>query len=236
MKILSKIGNALAASAIFMSLNAIAGECKTSTPDQIISHELKTERNLICIVRNNGKAVIFIYRDNDYISPYAKNTTLLDESDLTDDIVRLEPSNDGFKIYLEYPNNIYLLGFDVDARRVVESNVLIRISGFSPNTPPQQLHLSLTSEQRARLKFDTLAKEDAFDQELLSLQHPLNVVITTKNSKISHSPNIFYISDKYLTHGAQVKIIAFKNGWVKIQGSPSQNNRQVGWIPIADVL
>ncbi|MDZ5433235.1 hypothetical protein T3H00_11255 [Pseudomonas fluorescens] len=141
MKTSSKIGKTLVAAAMALSLEAFADECKKNASSPLAPLELKTKANLICIVPGNGEAVIYVYSEDERTVPISKNTKLLDEPDLVDDIVRLEPSGDGFKIYLEYPNNIYLVGFDVNAQNVAESQMLIKLSGNSPDTPPSKCAL-----------------------------------------------------------------------------------------------
>lgn len=236
MKISSRIGRVLVAVTTLIAFEVLAGECKESVSSSFVSHQLKTEVNLICIASENGKVVISVFRDNERVVPVSKNSVLLDESDLAGDVVRLEPLGDGFQVFLEYPNNIYLVGFDVDAQRVVESYVLIRLNAISPNALPQQIRLTLTSEQRAALKFEALAKGDVFNQELLKLEQPLNAVITSKKSQVSSLPSASSSSDTYLTHGDSISVIGFNSGWIKVQYRSSQHNEHSGWVPLADIL
>lgn len=236
MKISSKIGRVLVAVTMLIAFEALANECKKSISSSRVFHQLKTEKNLICIVSDNGKVVISVYRNNEGGAPISKNAVLLDESDLADDAVRLEPAGDGFQIFLEYPNNIYLVGFDADAQRVVESYVLIRLNSISPSAPPQQMLLALTSEQRAALKFESLAKANVFDQERLSLEQPLDAVITAKKSQVSYFFNESSSSGNYLIYGDDVKVVDFNSGWIKIRYGSSQHNERSGWVPLADIL
>ncbi|MCY1457958.1 hypothetical protein D9M71_752970 [compost metagenome] len=124
----------------------------------------------------------------------------------------------------------------MDAQRVVESYVLIRLNAISPSAPPQQMRLTLTPEQRAALQFESLAKGHVFDQELLSLEQPLNAVISAKKSQVSYFPSASSLSGSYLIYGDDVKVVDFKNGWIKIQYGSSQHNERSGWVPLADIL
>jgi hypothetical protein len=77
---------------------------------------------------------------------------LLEKSDIAEEVVRLEPFSDGFRMYLEYPNNIYIVRVDADAEHIVESSVLVKINAVVPDAPPQQMSLVLTSNVLSALR------------------------------------------------------------------------------------
>lgn len=98
------------------------------------------------------------------------------------------------------------------------------------------MRLILTPKQRDVLKFENLTKANVFDQVALSLEQPLDAVITTQKSQISHLPNMSNFSGGYLIYGEKVKVIDFNNGWIKVQYGSSQNSEHTGWVPLTDIL
>jgi hypothetical protein len=202
----------------------------------VVFHKLKTEKNLICIAREDKKVVVSVHNNTGESIQVLRNLTLLDESDVDEETVRLEQFGNGFKIYFEYPKNIYLVGFDADAKHVAESYVLIKLDAVAPDSPPQLISLVVDSKQLAGLNFETLTKEQVFDKSLLDLEKPLNARITAQRAQVSYFPNGENFSDKYLVKGDSVNVIDFKNGWIKVQyetpGCPENN----GWVLLADIL
>ena len=236
MKISSEIGKMLAVVIMLMTFGVLAEECKKSTSGLIVSHELKTEDNLICIARNNKKVVILVYKSGWDDIPISRNVTLLDESDIAEEVVRLESYGDGFKIYFEYPNNIYMVGFDADAKHVAESHALIKLNAVASDAPPQQISLVVDQKQLAGLSFETLTKGQVFDQSILSLERAFNTVITAQKTQISYSPNVSSFSEMNLVQGDSVNVIDFKDGWVKVQYKTLNHLESSGWILLADIL
>lgn len=236
MKISSKIGKVLAVVVVLMTFGVLAEECKKSTSSLVISHELKTEKNLICIARNNKEVVILIYESGGGDIPISRNVTLLDESDIAEEAVRLESSGDGFKIYFEYPNNIYLVGFDADAKHITGSYTLIKLNAVASDVPPQQMSLVVAPKQLARLSFETLTKGQVFDQSILSLERPFSTIITAQKTQVSYSPNASNFSEMNLVQGDSVNVIDFKDGWIKVQYKTLSYLENSGWILLADIL
>ncbi|WP_223533263.1 MULTISPECIES: hypothetical protein [unclassified Pseudomonas] len=235
MKTSNKIGKALAVAITLIIFGVSAEECK-STSSLITPHKLETKKNLICITKNNEEIAIFVYRNDGGGTPISRNTTLLDESDITEGSMRLESSSDGFQIYFEYPNNIYLIGFDIDAKHITKSYSLIKLNAASPDTPPKQMKLVVTSKQLAELHFETLTKRQVFGQNALNLEQPFNAIITTRKAQILHNPNSISFSGMHLIQGDSVRVIDFKNGWIKIQHESLDHLDDSGWILLADIL
>ncbi|WP_460056225.1 hypothetical protein [Pseudomonas sp. S2_D06] len=234
MTVSSKIGKALFVVIVMFGGEVFAGDCKR---DQgvLISHELKTEGNLICIAYSDNDVVISVYQLGALGALMAKNIKLLDVADIAEESVRLEPSGSGFKIYLEYPKNIYVVGFGADAAFVSESFTQIKLDAIEVTAPPQHIKLVLNPDVMAGLRFETLTVSQAFDQGALRLGHPLSVRITAKKSNVSFLPNAPGLPTQYLARGAKVEISDFRSGWVKI--SYQANEHQVdGWIPLVDIL
>lgn len=236
MKTSSKIGKALAIIIMLMACGVLAEECKKSTSNLIISHELKTEKNLVCIARNNKEVVILVYRNSLEDIPISRNVTLLDEADIAEEAVRLESSGDGFKIYFEYPNNVYLVGFDVDAKHVTGSYTLIKLNAVASGAPPQQMSLVVAPKKLAGLSFETLTKGQIFDQSMLGLEQPFSTVITAQKTQVYYSPSASSFSEMNLVQGDSVNVIDFKDGWIKIQYKTLNYLENSGWILLADIL
>lgn len=234
MKVLSRIGNALIVVAAIFGGGVFAAECK-KVQGVSISHELKTERNLICITYGDSGVVISVYQSGSSGAPIARNMEFLDVSDITDGSVRIEPSDGGFKIYLEYPKNIYVVGFGVDAAFVSESFMQIKLDAVDSDNPPQLIKLVLNSNVMAGLKFDTLTNSQAFDQGALRLAQPLNARVTANKAGVSYLPSTTILPSQYLSQGELVEISDFRSGWVKIyyQGDGYKVD---GWIPLVDIL
>jgi hypothetical protein len=234
MKVSSKIGKALFAAVIMFGGAAFAGECKTDR-GVLLSHELKALSNLVCITYDDNEVVVSVYKLGEHGALVAKNTTLLDVTDIAEGAVRIEPSDDGFKIYWEYPKNMYVVGVGVDAGFISESFTQIKLDAIEAGTSPQHINLELNSNVMAGLKFETLTISQAFDQTALHLGHPLSARITAQKANISMLPNAAGESDHYLERGDKVEIVGFRSGWVKI--SYHGKSYQVdGWIPMVDIL
>ncbi|MNM58004.1 hypothetical protein D3C81_692230 [compost metagenome] len=234
MKISSKIGNALFVAAVVFGGAVFAGECKTDR-GWLLSHELKAVSNLICITYDDNDVVMSVYQLGELGALVAKNTKFLDVADIAEGGVRVEPSGDGFKIYLEYPKNIYVVGFGMDAAFVFESFTQIKLDAIEAGGPPQHIKLELDSNVMAGLRFETLTISQAFDQSALRLGHPLSTRITALKANVSLLPNALGLPTQYLERGDKVEIIGFHSGWVEI--SYQGNNHQVdGWIPMVDIL
>jgi len=231
----SKIGKAALVLVLAMFGGvAFAGECKRDQ-GELISHELKTKSNLICIAYSDDGVVMSIYRLGALEVPLARNMKFLDVDDIAEESVRLEPSGDGFKIYLEYPKNIYVVEFGLDASSVSGSFTQIKLNAVEASSPPQHMNLVLNASVMAGLRFETLTISQIFDQSVLHLGHPLSARITAQKSNVSPSPNATSLPAQYLTLGDKVEINDFHNGWVKISCRANENQVE-GWIPLVDVL
>jgi hypothetical protein len=234
MRVSSKLGKLLVVVVMMFGGGVFAGECKKD-PGLLISHELKTERNLICIAYSDNDVVISVYQLGARRALLAKNVTLLDSAEISEGAVRLEPSGDGFKIYLEYPNNIYVVKFGVDAAFVSESFAQIKLEAIKADSAPQHINLVLNSNVMAGLRFETLTMLQAFDQRALSLGQPLSARITAQKTDVSFSPSPSDLSTQYLVRGDKVWISDFHSGWVKISYQASDHQVD-GWIPLAEIL
>ncbi|KJZ42469.1 hypothetical protein [Pseudomonas fluorescens] len=237
MRVSSKIGKVLAVTVMLMTFGVLSEECMRDNSNLQVSHELKTKKNLICIVRGNDEVVIFVYRNSEKNVPLSRNVMLLEKSDIAEEVVRLEPFSDGFRMYLEYPNNIYIVGVDADAEHIVESSVLVKINAVVPDAPPQQMSLVLTSNVLSALRFETLTRSQAFDQGVLSLEKPLSARITAQKTKVSYLPGLSSLSEMHLAQGDSVDVVGFKGGWIKINYKASNDlHESSGWVLLADIL
>jgi hypothetical protein len=236
MSLSRKVGECLFVLAAVVATKSFAGECAEKTSNSYVTHELRTERNLICIIRGGEGAEIYLYEGGGAGRLISRNEALLSEFDRVEDIVRLEPSGNGFQIYFEYPSNVYLVAFDADALHVKRSAVSVRMTSVSSLVPSQVFSLVMSSSYLGGLDFRSISYGEIFDRGFLILENRFETYITAESSQISTSPNDLGLTGVFLKVGQRVEVLAFSDGWMKVRYEVAGISGSVGWVQMADIL
>lgn len=236
MKVSSRIGSFIAALIMAFAFGVSAGECDEKDISAKFSHTLKTDDNLICIGTRDDRVEISVYRNDGEATPVSQNSILLENSDIEDETVRLEPYNNGFQIYLEYPTSIYLIEFDSDAKHLVGSYISMKLRSTALDLPPQKITLALSPQKLGSLKFDSLTKSLAFDQIFLTIKQSLRTTVTAQRTDILVLPKESSSSKGYLVLGESVEVVNYENGWIGVNYKNSDHIKVSGWIRLSDIL
>lgn len=236
MSLSRRVGEYLFVLAALIASKSFAGECAEKTSSSYVTHELRTERNLVCIVRGGQGAEIYLYEGGGAGSLISRNEALLSEFDRVEDVVRLEPAGNGFQIYFEYPNNVYLVLFDADALSVKRSAVSVRMTSVNSLVSSQVFSLVMNSSYLEGLNFRSISYEEVFDPGFLTLEKKFETYITAVSSQISTSPNDLGLTGVFLKVGQRVEVLAFSEGWMKVRYEVKGFSGRVGWVQMADIL
>lgn len=228
-----KIGNILLLTSLAASSSVYAFDCRQINSNAIVYQEADLNGGALCLFRSNGELEIIALPAHG--GPPLKNSLLVSESDISEETVHIDTTENSIQIYFEYPNNVYLIEFDPESFLIDTSLAVMTLRGVG-DALPQELTLETNGDITAGTKFEKISKKRFFSKESLKLTKQMEVQITSDKSNIYYLPNSQKPTNMYLVKGDVIKLLSHRDGWFELLYKTRSGKEIRGWIPVSDFL
>lgn len=233
MKLLKRIGNFICWALMFSNFSAYAIDCLGESGNSVIYQKVQLSGGEVCLVGSgNGVDVVALYSNG---GPLLRNSVLVSKSDVADGSVHIEAAEGVVKIYFEYPNNVYSIDFDVKDFSIKESLVVSTLRG-SNGEVPSKLILRSKPGVIARARFELVDKNELFGRGDLILAKEVETSVSYSKSRIYREPNLKKGSEIYLAEGDVVRVLSYRDGWLKVLYKMPSGKAVKGWLTISSVI
>lgn len=223
---------------VFIALACMANaEAKEKCPQEMgftVYSGLSLENSTVCILSNYESAKLLIK----IASPSLKieNTLLIEASDISEAVVRLEQVNNKANLYFEYPNNVYLITIDANNGKLVESTHSIKTEALSDESVNSILTLRTKETYIISSDISTITKNSLFDAQKMEIASRATLKITSPKAYLWNNPGDAHPTKAYLIRGDEIEAIEYESGKLKVIYITKGGKRIEKWIDISSVI
>lgn len=180
----------------------------------VVYSELKLDESTACISYNNDTAKLSITNTSKNIK--TENKSLIEISDIREEIVHLEQDENISNLYFEYPNNVYLIKINTNTGKLIEATQTFKTDAMSNEEANSTFTLRTKKNYIATAKFPELTKNYLFGKQQMEIHSSAKLKITSPKTYLWNSPNDTKPTKMYLIKGDHVEINRYENGKLKI--------------------
>lgn len=223
---------------VFIALACMANaEAKEKCPKETgftVYSGLGLENSIVCILSNYESAKLLIKNASTNLK--IENTLLIEASDISEAVVRLEQVENKANLYFEYPNNVYLITIDSSNGKLVESTHSIKTEALSGESANSILTLRTKEAYIVSADISNITKSSLFGAQKMEITSRATLKITSPKAYLWNAPGDAHPTKAYLIRGDEVEAIEYENGKLKIIYITKGGRRIEKWIDISSVI